>query len=107
MLRLLYVSIRGHKCLVGGPMLDADAAVPADIGTRFGTVAEIEQMVPRELRGISSYWQVQIVNEHGAVVHRGFRSGYNGTGDRWTWRPESSPPTTTRTTDRAARPPAT
>jgi hypothetical protein len=91
MLRVLYVSIRGHKCLVGGSILDADAAVPAGIGTRFGTIAEIERMIARQLRGVSSYWQVQTVDEHGAVVHRGFRSGYNGTGDQWTWRTEPSP----------------
>lgn len=89
MLRLVYVSVRGHKCLVGGPTLDADADVPADMGTRFGSVTEIERFVLRELRGLSAYWQVQIIDEAGAVIHRGFRSGYNGTGERWTWRAEA------------------
>lgn len=42
----------------------------------------------RELRGLGVYWQVQIVNEVGTVVRRGFRSGYNGTGEHWTWRAE-------------------
>ncbi|PMR62167.1 hypothetical protein C1A38_05390 [Verrucosispora sp. ts21] len=89
MLRVLYVSIRGDRSLVGGPTLAADADVPADVGTRFGTVEDIERYVARELRGLSVYWQVQVVDGAGEVVCRGFRSGYNGTGEHWTWRPES------------------
>ncbi|WP_410814860.1 hypothetical protein [Micromonospora sp. 067-2] len=88
MLRLLCVSTRGNTCLLGGPTLDTDAAVPTGVGTRFGTIAEIERFVPRELRGIGVYWQVQIVDEAGAVVRRGFRRGYNGTGEHWIWRTE-------------------
>lgn len=86
MLRLLYVSVRGHKCLLGGPTLDADADVPAGVGTPFASLAEIERHVRTELRGVGVYWQVQVVDEAGAVVCRGFRSGYNGTGEQWTWR---------------------
>jgi len=85
MLRVLYVSVRGHKCLLGGPTLDADA-VPPGVGTRFGTIEQIERFVRRELRGLGVYWQVQIVDDTGVVVRRGFRSGYNGTGEQWTWR---------------------
>jgi hypothetical protein len=89
MLRLLYVSVRGHKCLLGGPTLDADADVPAGVGTPFVSVGQIERFVARELRGLGVYWQVQIVDEAGTVVRRGFRSGYDGTGEHWTWRDES------------------
>jgi hypothetical protein len=89
MLRLLYVSVRGHKCLLGGPVLDADADVPAGVGTPFASHGQIERYVRTELRGLSVYWQVQVVDEAGKVVRRGFRSGYNGTGEHWTWRAES------------------
>jgi hypothetical protein len=106
-LRLLYVSVRGHKCLLGGPTLDADAAVPAAIGTRFGSLAEIFRYVPQELRGVSAFYQVQVVDHHGVVVCRGFRSGYNGTGERWTWRPDPASPPTPHPADRITNPTAT
>jgi hypothetical protein len=88
MLRLLYVSVRGHKILLGGPVLDADAPVPDGVGVWFADHRAIQRHVRTELRGLSAYWQVQVVDEAGTVVRRGFRSGYNGTGEQWTWREE-------------------
>jgi hypothetical protein len=88
MLRLLYISVRGHKCLLGGPTLDADVPVPPGVGVWFASHREVERHVRTELRGLSTYWQVQVVDEAGRVVRRGFRSGANGTGERWTWRAE-------------------
>lgn len=41
--------------------------------------------VERELRGLSSYWQVWIENSDGERVVRGYRSGPGGTGEAWTW----------------------
>lgn len=52
----------------------------------FSTLDEIKAYVPREYRGLSSYWQVRVVDASGATVARGFRAGPNGTGERWTWR---------------------
>ena len=88
MLRLLYISVRGHKCLLGGPTLDAAAAVPRCVGVWFASHREVERHVQAELRGLSAYWQVQVVDEAGRVVRRGFRSGANGTGERWIWHVE-------------------
>lgn len=89
MLRLVYVSVRGHKILLGGPILDADAPIPDGVGVWFASQAQIERHVRTELRGVSAYWQVQVVDEAGTVVRRGFRAGPNGTGEHWTWRTES------------------
>jgi hypothetical protein len=88
MLRLLYISVRGHIVLLGGPVLDADAPVPDGIGDVFTDHRAIEHHVHAELRDLSAYWQVQVVDDTGTVVRRGFRSGYNGTGEQWTWRNE-------------------
>jgi hypothetical protein len=93
-LRLLCVSVRGnHGYLVGNPNvhpIDLDqAAVPDGIGTRFGDLDEIKRYVRTELRGLSCFWQVRVVDDAGAVVMYGFRAGYNGTGETWTWRPPS------------------
>jgi hypothetical protein len=88
MVRLLYVSVRGHRTLVGGPTLDADALVPHRVGASFPTPGDAERHAQAELRGLSAYWQVQVVDEAGTVIRRGFRAGCNGTGERWTWRVE-------------------
>jgi hypothetical protein len=86
MLRVVYVSVRGHKTLLGGPTLDADAAIPAGVGIEFPDHRQVEAHVRRALHGLSAYWQVHVVDDTGTVVRRGFRSGRNGTGERWTWR---------------------
>ena len=68
--------------------LDLDvAAVPAGIGTRFDHLDQIKRYVRTELRGLSCFWQVRVVDDTGAVVMYGLRAGYNGTGETWTWRP--------------------
>jgi hypothetical protein len=89
MLRLVYVSVRGDKCLVGGPDLDADGVVPAGVGTPFASQEQVERWVRTELRGLGVYWQVQVIDDGGAVLSRGFRSGYNGVGEQRTWRAAS------------------
>lgn len=85
--RLLYVSVRGHRCLLGGSTIDADAAVPDEVGTRFDTFGDIDRHVRHDLHGVSAYWQVQAVDDDGTIVRFGFRSGYNGTGEHWHWCP--------------------
>ncbi len=93
-LRLLCVSVRGnHGYLAGNPNvhpvdLDVDAA-PAGIGTRFLSLDEIKRYVRTDLRGLSCFWQVRVVDDAGTVLMYGFRTGYNGTGETWTWRPPS------------------
>lgn len=94
-LRLLCVSVRGsHGYLVGNPTVhpvDLDpAAVPAGVGTRFTNLDEIKHYVATELRDTSSFWQVRVIDEAGAVVMYGFRSGPGG---RWSWRAPSTPAT--------------
>ena len=87
MYRLLYVSIRGPRYLLGNPTVHpVDVAVPAGVGTRFATFDQIERHVAEELRGLSVFWRVEVVDEHGTVVRRGTRAGFNGTGERWTWQ---------------------
>lgn len=91
--RLLCVSIRQDYYLVGNTSVHpVDLAnVPAGAGTCFSSLAEIERWVPQHLRGIDSYWHVRVIDERGTVVHLGFRAGFNGTGNRWTWRPPTPP----------------
>jgi hypothetical protein len=91
-LRLLCVSVSGnHGYLVGNPNLHPvdlePAAVPAGVGTRFASLDEIKRYVGRELRGQSTFWQVRVVDDAGAVVMYGFRAGPGGTGETWIWRP--------------------
>ena len=91
-LRLLCVSVRGnHGYLVGNPSvhpIDLEpGTVPAGIGTRFTDLDAIKDYVRTELRGLGCYWQVRAVDDAGTVVTYGFRAGYNGTGETWTWRP--------------------
>jgi len=87
--RLLCVSIRQDYYLHGNTSVHPVDVhnLPTGVGARFASLAEIEQWVPRGLRGISSYWQVRVIDDTGTVVRLGFRAGYNGTGNRWTWRP--------------------
>lgn len=94
-LRLLCVSVRGsHAYLVGNPSVRpvdlGPAAVPAGVGTRFASLDEIKHYVATKLRGVSSVWQVRVIDEAGTVVMYGFRSG---TGGRWSWRGPSTPAT--------------
>jgi len=108
-LRLLCVSVRGnHGYLVGNPNVQPfdlePNAVPAGIGTRFTDLDEIKRYVRTELRGLSTFWQVRVVDDDGTVVMYGFRAGPGGTGERWTWRPPSTPASEAATTRTAARP---
>lgn len=54
----------------------------------FASIAEVQREVPALLRGLSSYWQVRVVSADApdVPIRFGFRSGPNGTGERWTWR---------------------
>lgn len=95
-LRLLCVSVAGnHGYLVGNSNvhpIDLDsAAVPVGIGTRFGDLDEIKQYVGTQLRDLSVFWQVRVIDDDGAVVMYGVRAGPGGTGESWTWRPASTP----------------
>ena len=88
-LRLLCVSVRNDRYLVGNPNVHPVDTVPAGVGTRFADLDAIKRYVRDELRGLSTYWQVRVVDDDGAVVMYGFRSGPSGTGETWTWRPAS------------------
>jgi hypothetical protein len=95
-LRLVCVSIRGnHGYLVGDPNvhpIDLEpGAVPAGVGTRFTDLDAIKRHVRKELRGMSVFWQVRVVDDDGVVLLYGFRAGPGGTGERWTWRPPTTP----------------
>nr|BFE56388.1 hypothetical protein GCM10020063_009140 [Dactylosporangium thailandense] len=101
-LRLLCVSVRGnHGYLVGSPNahpIDLEpAAVPAGVGTRFTDLDAIKRYVRTELRGVSVFWQVRVIDDAGAVLMYGFRAGPGGTGERWTWRPPTNPDPETAT----------
>lgn len=52
---------------------------------RFATLPELRSYVQRDLRGISSIYQVRVYDAQGVRIGRGYRSGYNGTGNRWVW----------------------
>jgi hypothetical protein len=88
-LRLLCVSVQSASAcyLVGNPNVHPVEAVPPRIGTRFADLDAVKDYVRTELRGLGCYWQVRVVDDDGAVVIYGFRAGYNGTGETWTWRP--------------------
>jgi hypothetical protein len=86
MFRLVFVSVRGPRYLLGNPSVHPVDAAPPDAGTRFATVEQIERYVQRHLTGLSVYWRVEIIDQGGAVVRHGTRTGRNGTGERWTWR---------------------
>lgn len=97
------MSVRGnHGYLVGNPNvhpIDLEpatilAAVLAGVGTRFADLDAIKRYVRTELRGMSVFWQVRVIDDDGTVVMYGFRAGPGGTGERWTWRPPSTPATT-------------
>lgn len=83
--RLLYVSVRGHRYLAGGPTVHPVDGVPAGAGSTFGDFPAVEHHVRGELRGISAIHQVLVIDTDGTVVRRGHRSGPGGTRDRWTW----------------------
>lgn len=86
--RLVIFSVRGHKQLAGSNMvrvLDADAALPADEGTVFASLANARGYVRRELAGLSCYHRCVIVDAGGATLMVGVRSGFNGTGKRFVW----------------------
>lgn len=85
-LRVLCVSVRDHRYLVGGPTVHPVESVPAGAGRRFASHDDVERYVRRELRGISDLWRVEVVDDDGVVLRRGTRSGRNGTSEPWTWR---------------------
>ncbi|MET7426643.1 hypothetical protein [Dactylosporangium sp. NPDC005555] len=84
--RVLYVSIRGHRYLVGSPTVHPVDTVPVSVGRRFASFGDIDRFARRDLRGLSALCSVEIVDDGGSVVRRGTRSGHNGTGNRWTWQ---------------------
>lgn len=85
MLRVVAVSVRGPKYLVGDPTVHNIEEVPAGVGTPFASIAEVQHYVTRELRGLSVYWRVEVVDADGTVVWRGTRDGHHGTGPNWIW----------------------
>lgn len=89
-LRVLCVSVRGHRYLVGGPTVHPVDSVPAGAGRRFASAADVERYVRHELRGIRALRQVEVVDDDGVVLRRGtrhgIRRGRNGTGERWIWQ---------------------
>lgn len=54
-------------------------------GPEFITPTDAQNYVVREFRSVTSYWQVWIENSDGERVWRGYRNGYNGTGELWVW----------------------
>jgi hypothetical protein len=85
MLRVVAVSVRGPKYLVGDPTVHDIEEVPPGVGTPFASIAEVQHHVTREFRGLSVYWRVEVVDADGAVVWRGTRDGHRGTGPSWIW----------------------
>jgi len=45
------------------------------VGTRFIDLTEIKRYVRKELRGMSVFGQVRVIDDDGAVLMYGFRSG--------------------------------
>lgn len=86
MLRILAVSVRGHRYLEGSPSVYPVSEVLAGIGTLFSGLTAVQHHVQREYRTLSVLWRVEVINERGQVVSRGTRDGLNGTGNRWVWQ---------------------
>ena len=51
----------------------------------FDSVEAAQRYVRTEYATISSYWQVRITDESGALLLLGTRAGPGGTGQRWVW----------------------
>lgn len=86
MFRLLTVSVRGHKYLVGNPNVHPVDTLPADRGSRFHDIDHVKRYVKRELGGISSICAVEVIATDSAkVALRGTRAGRGGTGNTWLW----------------------
>ena len=85
-LRLLCVSLRGDRYLVGHSTAHPVDTVPAGVGTRFASLDGVHRYVRGELRGVDSIWHVRVIDERGAAVMYGFRAGPGGTGETWIWR---------------------
>lgn len=108
MFRVVAVSVRGHLYLMGSPSVHPinppgqhDGPVPAGVGNEFPTIADAQRYTRRDLGPISSYYQVRVVDQDGATVMRGWRTGPGGTGRRWTWQdatPSSPAPNDTTST---------
>jgi hypothetical protein len=85
MLRLVAVSVRGPKYLDGNPSVHPIDRVPPEVGTRFSSIEQAQTYAVRAYATLSSYWRIDIVDDQGQTVMRGFRIG--ATGRVWTWRP--------------------
>lgn len=72
---------------------DAD---PIPVTGEFRTMANVRGHVARELRGLSSYWRVSVLDADGNVVGTGTRAGRNGTGNRWVWDGAAAVPSRNR-----------
>lgn len=70
MFHIITTSVRGHEDRARG---------------EFHRPGDAKVHVARELRGVSSVWQVFVANSDGERVLRGWRAGRNGTGERWAW----------------------
>jgi hypothetical protein len=84
--RLVMVSVRGHKYLLGNTTVHPVDEIPPGIGTRFSNTSAVQDHVRRELAGLSCYHAVEIVADDGHALRRGERSGINSTGNTWVWR---------------------
>ncbi|MFY1652774.1 hypothetical protein ACN27J_18025 [Solwaraspora sp. WMMB762] len=91
MLRILAVSVRGHRYLEGNPSVHPISEVPAGTGTLFPDLTAVQRHVQREYRTLSVFWRVEVIDERGQIVSRGTRDGLNGTGNRWVWQPAQKP----------------
>ncbi|MFI7492955.1 hypothetical protein ACIBXA_31740 [Micromonospora echinaurantiaca] len=87
MLRIVAVSVRGHRYLDGNPSPHPITEVPAGVGTRFPDLAAVHHHVHQAYpSGLSAFWRIEVVDDQGRVVARGTRDGINGTGRRWMWQ---------------------
>ena len=87
--RVLCVSVRGHRYLVGSPTVHPVDEIPPAVGRRFASFQDIDRYVRQELRGISALHRVDVVDDHGTVVRYGTRDGRGG--NRWTWHDSTGP----------------
>lgn len=83
--RILGVSVRGHRNLVGGGVFEAGQLVTPGRGTHFPDMDAARRHAQTELASISSYHMVHVVDDTGRVIAH-FNRTAGGAGKRWAWQ---------------------